>query len=143
MGQTTIKDVARRAGVSFQTVSLVLNHPQKVARTTRETIETAMRDLDFVPSLAARSLRKKPSRSIACVFAPAPEPAADGSRPGRRPTTAASSRPSAPSPTSRATPWSTAAAAATTRTARAGSPASSARPGSTASWSSPRAGTTR
>ncbi|MBP2493861.1 DNA-binding LacI/PurR family transcriptional regulator [Methylobacterium sp. PvP062] len=82
MGQTTIKDVARRAGVSFQTVSLVLNHPQKVARTTRETIETAMRDLDFVPSLAARSLRKKPSRSIACVFAPAPEPAADGSRPG-------------------------------------------------------------
>ncbi|MEE7463757.1 LacI family transcriptional regulator [Methylobacterium fujisawaense] len=82
MGQTTIKDVARRAGVSFQTVSLVLNHPQKVARTTRETIETAMRDLDFVPSLAARSLRKKPSRSIACVFAPAPEPAADGGRPG-------------------------------------------------------------
>lgn len=82
MGQTTIKDVARRAGVSFQTVSLVLNHPQKVARTTRETIETAMRDLDFVPSLAARSLRKKPSRSIACVFAPAPEPAADGGRLG-------------------------------------------------------------
>lgn len=80
MGQTTIKDVARRAGVSFQTVSLVLNHPQKVARTTRETIETAMRDLDFVPSLAARSLRKKPSRSIACVFPLAPEPAADAFR---------------------------------------------------------------
>jgi DNA-binding LacI/PurR family transcriptional regulator len=69
MGQMTIKDVARRAGVSFQTVSLVLNHPEKVARTTRETIEAAMRDLEFVPSLAARSLRKKPSRSIACVFA--------------------------------------------------------------------------
>jgi DNA-binding LacI/PurR family transcriptional regulator len=67
MGQITIKDVARRAGVSFQTVSLVLNHPEKVARTTRETIQAAMRDLEFVPSLAARSLRKKPSRSIACV----------------------------------------------------------------------------
>jgi len=80
MGQTTIKDVARRAGVSFQTVSLVLNHPQKVARTTRETIETAMRDLDFVPSLAARSLRKKPSRSIACVFSLGAQPAADVSR---------------------------------------------------------------
>ncbi|WP_457108671.1 LacI family DNA-binding transcriptional regulator [Methylobacterium sp. P5_C11] len=75
MGQTTIKDVARRAGVSFQTVSLVLNHPEKVARTTRETIETAMRDLDFVPSLAARSLRKKPSRSIACVFSIGTQPA--------------------------------------------------------------------
>lgn len=75
MGQMTIKDVARRAGVSFQTVSLVLNHPEKVARTTRETIETAMRDLDFVPSLAARSLRKKPSRSIACVFSLGAQPA--------------------------------------------------------------------
>ena len=74
MGQMTIKDVARRAGVSFQTVSLVLNHPEKVARTTRETIEAAMRDLDFVPSLAARSLRKKPSRSIACVFSVGAQP---------------------------------------------------------------------
>jgi len=74
MGQMTIKDVARRAGVSFQTVSLVLNHPEKVARTTRETIEAAMRELDFVPSLAARSLRKKPSRSIACVFSVGAQP---------------------------------------------------------------------
>jgi DNA-binding LacI/PurR family transcriptional regulator len=74
MGQMTIKDVARRAGVSFQTVSLVLNHPEKVARTTRATIEAAMRDLDFVPSLAARSLRKKPSRSIACVFSAGARP---------------------------------------------------------------------
>jgi LacI family transcriptional regulator len=74
MGQMTIKDVARRAGVSFQTVSLVLNHPEKVARTTRETIEAAMRELEFVPSLAARSLRKKPSRSIACVFSVGAQP---------------------------------------------------------------------
>jgi LacI family transcriptional regulator len=74
MGQMTIKDVARRAGVSFQTVSLVLNHPEKVARTTRATIEAAMRELDFVPSLAARSLRKKPSRSIACVFSVGAQP---------------------------------------------------------------------
>ncbi|MCJ2020110.1 LacI family transcriptional regulator [Methylobacterium sp. E-065] len=76
MGQTTIKDVARRAGFSFQTVSLVLNHPEKVARTTRATIEAAMRDLDFVPSLAARALRKKPSRSIACVSCLEPCPIA-------------------------------------------------------------------
>jgi LacI family transcriptional regulator len=81
MGQTTIKDVARRAGVSFQTVSLVLNHPEKVARTTRETIEAAMRDLEFVPSLAARSLRKKPSRSIACVFSLGAPPSDDASGP--------------------------------------------------------------
>lgn len=74
MGQTTIKDVARRAGFSFQTVSLVLNHPEKVAGTTRATIEAAMRDLDFVPSLAARALRKKPSRSIACVSCLEPSP---------------------------------------------------------------------
>lgn len=81
MGQTTIKDVARRAGFSFQTVSLVLNHPEKVARTTRATIEAAMRDLDFVPSLAARALRKKPSRSIACVTCLGPGTADDGPDP--------------------------------------------------------------
>ena len=79
MGQMTIKDVARRAGVSFQPVSLVLNHPEKVTRPTRETIEAAMRELDFVPSLAARSLRKKPSRSIACVFSAGPQSCDDGS----------------------------------------------------------------
>jgi len=78
MGQTTIKDVARRAGFSFQTVSLVLNHPEKVAQTTRATIEAAMRDLEFVPSLAARALRKKPSRSIACVSCLGAETADDG-----------------------------------------------------------------
>ncbi|MEL6064628.1 MULTISPECIES: LacI family DNA-binding transcriptional regulator [unclassified Methylobacterium] len=81
MGQTTIKDVARRAGFSFQTVSLVLNHPEKVARTTRATIEAAMRDLDFVPSLAARALRKKPSRSIACVSCLGAETVDDGPDP--------------------------------------------------------------
>ena len=74
MSQVTIKDVARHAGVSFQTVSLVLNHPEKVAKTTRETIEATMRDLDFVPSLAARALRKKSSKSIACVFSVGAQP---------------------------------------------------------------------
>jgi LacI family transcriptional regulator len=62
MGQMTIKDVARRAGVSFQTVSLVLNHPERVARTTRETIEAAMRELDFVPRYA----RSRAAASPAC-----------------------------------------------------------------------------
>ncbi|WFT80807.1 LacI family DNA-binding transcriptional regulator [Methylobacterium sp. CB376] len=74
MARVTIKDVARRAGVSFQTVSLVLNHPEKVARSTREMVGATMRELDFVPSLAARSLRKKPSRSIACVFSVGAQP---------------------------------------------------------------------
>ncbi|MGH1590445.1 LacI family DNA-binding transcriptional regulator [Methylobacterium phyllosphaerae] len=117
MGQTTIKDVARRAGVSFQTVSLVLNHPEKVARTTRETIETAMRDLDFVPSLAARSLRKKPSRSIACVFSLGAQAADAASGPLEETLQGSSCRPSRMSPTSTATPWSTGAAAATIRMA--------------------------
>jgi LacI family transcriptional regulator len=94
MGQTTIKDVARRAGFSFQTVSLVLNHPEKVARTTRATIEAAMRDLDVVPSLAARALRKKPSRSIACVSCSSAETVEGGWIRPRRRTRVSSSRPS-------------------------------------------------
>jgi len=74
MPQVTIKDVARHAGVSFQTVSLVINHPEKVAKRTREAVESSMRELAFVPSLAARSLRNIPSKSIACVFSTGAQP---------------------------------------------------------------------
>ncbi|WP_122841935.1 LacI family DNA-binding transcriptional regulator, partial [Pseudomonas viridiflava] len=35
----TIKDVAQAAGVSFQTVSLVINHPEKVAKRTLAKVQ--------------------------------------------------------------------------------------------------------
>ena len=66
--RVTIRDVAKRAAVSFQTVSLVLNHPERVAHETRARVQLAIDALGFVPSMAARSLRKQPTRTLACIF---------------------------------------------------------------------------
>lgn len=64
----TIRDVAEQAGVSFQTVSLVLNHPEKVAEKTLRHVQAIIAALDFVPSIAARSMRQIRTRTLACIF---------------------------------------------------------------------------
>lgn len=64
----TIKDVASHAGISFQTVSLVLNHPERVNEKTRSRVTASMQELGFVPNLAARQLKKMPSNTVACVI---------------------------------------------------------------------------
>ncbi|MBX8518282.1 LacI family transcriptional regulator [Pseudomonas cichorii] len=64
----TIRDVADAAGVSFQTVSLVINHPEKVAKKTLAKVQGVIRELNFVPSVAARSLRNIPTKTVACIF---------------------------------------------------------------------------
>ncbi|MEM8849129.1 MAG: LacI family DNA-binding transcriptional regulator [Pseudomonadota bacterium] len=53
----TIYDVARAAGVSPKTVSRVLNSAGLVSQATRGAVEAAIRDLGYVPSTAARSMR--------------------------------------------------------------------------------------
>ncbi len=52
----TIVDVAREAGVSYSTVSRVVNNFPHVKAETRERVETAMKRLGYVANLKARSL---------------------------------------------------------------------------------------
>jgi len=52
----TIYDVARRVGVSPMTVSRVVNGEANVRKVTREAVQKAMRELQFRPNKAARSL---------------------------------------------------------------------------------------
>lgn len=54
---TTIRTVAKRAGVSVMTVSRVYNQPASVAETTRSKVLSAARELDFVPDQRARAMR--------------------------------------------------------------------------------------
>ncbi|MBT2533376.1 LacI family DNA-binding transcriptional regulator [Arthrobacter sp. ISL-48] len=54
---TTLHDVARVAGVSFKTVSNVINNHPHVRPTTRAKVEVAIRELGYRPNLTARSLR--------------------------------------------------------------------------------------
>ncbi len=53
---STIKDVAKYAGVGVGTVSRVLNGSSLVSNETREKVRTAIRDLDYVPNTFARRL---------------------------------------------------------------------------------------
>ena len=55
-GALTIHDVARHAGVSPMTVSRVINGEKNVRDSTRETVAAAIRDLNYAPNPAARSL---------------------------------------------------------------------------------------
>ncbi|TQS93875.1 LacI family transcriptional regulator [Arthrobacter sp. TS-15] len=55
--RATVKDVARRAGVSPKTVSNVMNGIVPVSGPTRLRVEQAMAELDYVPNLSARGLR--------------------------------------------------------------------------------------
>ncbi|MFG2040554.1 LacI family DNA-binding transcriptional regulator [Dactylosporangium sp. NPDC048998] len=62
--QPTVEDVAREAGVSRQTVSNVLNAPERVRPETRERVEAAIAKLGYRPNRVAQSLRASSSRMI-------------------------------------------------------------------------------
>ncbi len=70
--RVTLKQVAAQAGVSYQTVSKVLNHQASVTRETEERIWNAVRTLGYQPNLLARSMRTQHSRMIGYSWAPAP-----------------------------------------------------------------------
>lgn len=57
MGRPTIIDVAKAAGVSKSTVSLVLQNSPSVSDRTREDVRRAMADLGYVYNRAAANLR--------------------------------------------------------------------------------------
>src|SRR6478609_7736108 len=67
-GRATMKDVAALAGVSAKTVSNVLTGTAAVRPETQQRVESAMRELDFVPNLSARGLRKGRSGIIAVAL---------------------------------------------------------------------------
>lgn len=60
----TIKDVAKRAGVSTTTVSHVINKTRFVAEQTRKTVWEAINDLHYSPSAVARSLKVNSTKTI-------------------------------------------------------------------------------
>lgn len=63
----TIKDVARRAGVSIQTVSNVLNRRIKVRPQTRSKVLKACEELNYMPNAVARSLVTRKSNAIGLI----------------------------------------------------------------------------
>jgi LacI family transcriptional regulator len=64
----TIKDIANRAGVSMITVSRVVNSNGYVGAATREKVEAAIRELNYVPNKVASNLRSQQSDLLALVL---------------------------------------------------------------------------
>lgn len=60
----TIKDVAAVAGVSFTTVSHVVNNSRPVSADVRAKVERAIRELNYVPSAVARSLKARSTATV-------------------------------------------------------------------------------
>jgi len=60
----SIRDVAAAAGVSYQTVSRVINGHPSVRPSTRELVLAAIEDLGFRPNRAARALAGGPAQSV-------------------------------------------------------------------------------
>ena len=60
----TIKDVAALAGISYTTVSHVVNKTRPVSEPVRLKVEAAIKQLDYVPSAVARSLKAKTTATI-------------------------------------------------------------------------------
>jgi DNA-binding LacI/PurR family transcriptional regulator len=71
-GRATLEQVAEAARVSRATASRVVNGDRRVGGPARLAVETAIRQLGYVPNRAARSLVTRRSDSVAVVI---PEPA--------------------------------------------------------------------
>lgn len=67
MGQPTIKDVAKLAGVSISTVSRVMNNSKPVSPEARQKVLDAINKLDFKPNELARSLVMRRSNLIGVI----------------------------------------------------------------------------
>lgn len=64
---TTLQDVAKECGVSYQTVSRVINNHPHVAPATRKRVLASIRELGYTPNKAARSLAARYSTTIGVI----------------------------------------------------------------------------
>ncbi len=64
----TIRDVAKKAGVSVSTVSRVLNGRVDVAKETKQAILMVIDDLGYATNLAARSMRSNKKNLIGLIM---------------------------------------------------------------------------
>jgi LacI family transcriptional regulator len=65
---TTIKDIAKAAGVSITTVSRALNGFDDVNKDTKERINKIAQELSYTPNAVARSLVSKRTRTIGVIL---------------------------------------------------------------------------
>ena len=65
---TSIKDVAKHAGVAISTVSKVLNNYPNISEATRKKVNEAVEELNFVPNSVAAALSSKNAGRVALMI---------------------------------------------------------------------------
>jgi LacI family transcriptional regulator len=60
----SIRDIAKKAGVSISTVSYALNGSPKVTEETTAKILAIAKELNYVPNAAARTLKKRETKFL-------------------------------------------------------------------------------
>lgn len=65
---STIKDVAKLAGVSPSTVSRVISNSSRISDATKERVYEAMKTLNYKPNIIARSLANKSTKTLGLVL---------------------------------------------------------------------------
>ena len=63
-----MRDVAKAAGVSLSTVSLVVNNTGYVSADMRAKVESAMRQLNYIPNELARNLYRNRTNTIGVII---------------------------------------------------------------------------
>lgn len=67
--QITMKDIAKEAGVSIATVSMICNHKDKnISEATRNRVLELIATLGYVPNVMARSLVTKKTKTIGLII---------------------------------------------------------------------------
>lgn len=65
---TTIKDIAKALGISHSTVSRVLTGSKSVNEKTKEAVLNAVKELNYIPNMNARSLKIDKAYNIGVFF---------------------------------------------------------------------------
>ena len=68
MNNTTLKDIAKVAGVSVTTVSKVLKNHEDISEKTKNVIRNLCREMNYIPNTNASNLRKKTSNLISIMI---------------------------------------------------------------------------
>jgi LacI family repressor for deo operon, udp, cdd, tsx, nupC, and nupG len=63
----TIRDIAKRAGVSVATVSRTLTTPEAVRPLKRERVQQVVEEMNYVPNANARQLRRRRNEAIIVI----------------------------------------------------------------------------
>lgn len=66
--KTSIKDIAKEAGVAISTVSHVINKTKYVSEGTSKKVRKAVEKLSYRPNIIARGLRTKSTRTIGVIL---------------------------------------------------------------------------